>query len=35
MAIQDNPVKCYKNFEELIAVGGNIVGEVPDISEFE
>ena len=34
MSIQDNPVKCYKNFEELIAMGDKILGDIPDISDF-
>ena len=35
MSIQDNPVKCYRNFEELIAVGEKIIGDVPEIDSEE
>ena len=34
MSIQDNPVICYKNFEEVIAMGDKILGDIPDISDF-
>jgi hypothetical protein len=27
LSLQDNPPKCYRNFEELIAIGGNILSE--------
>ena len=33
MSIQDNPVKCYRCFEELIAEGEHIIGEVPKLDE--
>ena len=29
MSFQDNPPRAYKNFEELIAIGPNIIGETP------
>ena len=35
MDFQSNPPKAYRCFEELIAVGENIVGEVPDLSDEE
>ena len=35
MSIQDNPVKCYRCFETLIAEGEKIMGEVPALDETE
>ena len=35
MSFQDNPPKAYRNFEELIAEGPNIIGEVPELSDEE
>ncbi len=33
MDFQSNPPKAYKNFEELIAEGQNIIGDVPELDE--
>tara|TARA_R100001594_G_scaffold18974_2_gene37095 strand:+ start:1111 stop:1938 length:828 start_codon:yes stop_codon:yes gene_type:complete len=33
MDFQSNPPKAYRNFEELIAEGQNIIGEVPELDE--
>jgi len=33
MDFQSNPPKAYRNFEELIAEGPNIYGEVPELDE--
>ena len=35
MDFQSNPPKAYRSFEELIAEGPNIIGEVPDLSDEE
>ena len=35
MNFQSQPPEAYRSFEELIAVGENIVGEVPDLSDNE
>tara|TARA_R110002012_G_scaffold826_3_gene3676 strand:+ start:893 stop:1765 length:873 start_codon:yes stop_codon:yes gene_type:complete len=35
MDFQSNPPKAYRCFEELIAEGQNIVGEVPELSDEE
>ena len=31
MSVQDNPVRCYHNFETLIALGDKIIGEEPSL----
>ena len=33
MDFQSNPPKAYRNFEELIAEGQNIIGDVPELDE--
>jgi len=35
MDFQSNPPKAYRNFEELIAEGPNIIGEAPELTEDE
>ena len=35
MDFQSNPPKAYRNFEELIAEGQNIIGEAPELTEDE
>jgi hypothetical protein len=35
MDFQSNPPKAYRCFEELIAEGENIIGEVPTLDEEE
>ena len=35
MDFQSNPPKAYRNFEELIAEGQNIIGEAPELDEDE
>jgi hypothetical protein len=35
MDFQSNPPKAYRNFEELIAEGPNIIGEVPTLDDSE
>ncbi len=35
MDFQSNPPKAYRNFEELIAEGQNIIGEVPTLDDSE
>lgn len=35
MDFQSNPPKAYRNFEELIAEGQNIIGDVPNLDDSE
>lgn len=35
MDFQSNPPKAYRNFEELIAEGQNIIGDAPELTEDE